>query len=86
MLFRSVNVIAKGYFSNGCGRIDDIHSEKLNDIFTIIITTKSEGETCTQALVPFEQVIPLDVVGLKAGLYGVIVNNIKTTFELAIDN
>jgi len=32
--------------------------------------------------VPFQEVISLDVYGLKAGVYNVDVNGIKGTFEL----
>lgn len=81
-----VNVVAQGYFTDGCGRIDNVYSEKLDDIFTITITTKSVGEVCTEALVPFEETIPLEVNGLKAGSYRVTVNGIKGTFELDVDN
>ncbi|NOQ15330.1 MAG: hypothetical protein GQ583_12745 [Methyloprofundus sp.] len=81
-----IHVLAKGYFSNGCGRIDSIDTAKSANLFTVTITTRSVGETCTQALVPFEETIPLDVNGLKAGVYKVDVNGISGAFELAIDN
>lgn len=81
-----VNVVAKGYFADGCERIDNIYSEKSDNVFTIIITTKSVGEVCTAALVPFEEIIPLVVNGLKAGFYNVFINGIKSSFELTIDN
>lgn len=81
-----VHVIAKGYFADGCGRIDKINTEKSANTFTVIITTHSIGEVCTQALVPFEEKIPLAVNGLKAGVYSVDVNGIMGTFELAVDN
>jgi len=41
---------------------------------------------CTEAIVPFQEVISLDVYGLKAGIYKVYVNGVKGTFELATDN
>ena len=41
---------------------------------------------CTEALVPYEQAVPLDVAGLPAGVYTVTVNGVSDTFELAVDN
>jgi inhibitor of cysteine peptidase len=41
---------------------------------------------CTQALVPFEETIPLDVEGLLAGEYTVNVNGVMATFTLDVDN
>jgi hypothetical protein len=81
-----VNVVAKGVFSDGCGNIDEVHSEKQGETFTITMTQKRIGEVCTMALVPFEKIIPLDVTGLTAGSYNVSVNNIKSSFKLEVDN
>lgn len=81
-----VNVIAKGTFSNGCGNLDETYSKKQGETFMITITQKNIGEVCTMALVPFEKIIPLDVTGLTEGSYNVIVNNIKSSFILPIDN
>ena len=41
---------------------------------------------CIEALVPYEQAVPLEVAGLPAGVYTVTVNGISDTFELAVDN
>jgi len=81
-----VHVIAKGYFINGCEQLDQMDIDKSDNTFTVTMTTKFVGEVCTEALVPFEEVIPLKVNGLKAGIYTVDVNGITDTFELAIDN
>ncbi|MEN8217424.1 MAG: hypothetical protein ABFS56_13865 [Pseudomonadota bacterium] len=81
-----VRVVAKGYFSDGCGRIDQIHTIRAGNSFNITITTRSVGEACTQALVPFEEVIELNVYGLKAGTYTVDVNGVTDTFKLDVDN
>ena len=81
-----VNVIAKGTFSNGCGNLDETYSKKQGETFMITITQKNIGEVCTMALVPFEKIIPLDVNGLTEGSYNVIVNNIKSSFILPINN
>jgi inhibitor of cysteine peptidase len=41
---------------------------------------------CTQALVPFEESIDLDVRGLPAGTYTVDVHGETATFTLDVDN
>jgi len=81
-----VHVIAKGNLANGCEQIDQTYTEISENTYTITITTKSEGEVCTQALVPFENNIPLEVNGLKAGTYDVIANGVTASFTLDIDN
>lgn len=81
-----IHVSVKGYLINGCEQIDKVYSEKTGNIFKLTITTKSIGENCTMALVPFQKGIPLDVYGLKAGNYTVLVNDVKGSFELGLDN
>jgi hypothetical protein len=51
-----------------------------------ITTVRPADQACTEALVPFEEVISLDVRGLDAGTYAVDVNGVRDTFELAMDN
>lgn len=81
-----IHVIAKGHFINGCGQLEQINVEKSDSTFTVTMTVRSVGEVCTQGLVPFEEVIPLNVNGLEAGIYTVDVNGITDTFELTVDN
>ena len=40
----------------------------------------------TQAIVPYEKVVPLNVYGLKAGTYDVNINSVTDSFELSSDN
>jgi len=49
-------------------------------------TVRPREAVCTEALVPFEQNIPLDVYGLERGTYTVNVNGIEESFELTTDN
>jgi inhibitor of cysteine peptidase len=82
-----VNVVARGNLPDGCTAIDRIEQQRQGDAFLVTITTvRPASQMCTQALVPFEQVISLDVAGLKAGTYMVNVNGVQDTFELAVDN
>ncbi len=82
-----VNVNVKGYLPDSCTKIDRVTKEKDGNTFLIRITTIRPADAiCTQVIVPFQEVITLDVYGLKAGIYTVNVNGVKGTFELGIDN
>ncbi len=82
-----IQVVAEGYFSDGCPKIDKITTEREGNTFNIKISTKRPKDAiCTQAIVPFSKAIPLEIQGLKAGRYTVNVNGIKGSFELAVDN
>lgn len=81
-----VNALAKGHLMNGCQQLDELEVEREDNLFKVSLSTRSEGEICTQALVPFTKTIALNVLGLKAGSYQVDVNGVKASFELAVDN
>jgi hypothetical protein len=85
-----VQVLVKGELSNPCQAIDQIQVVRQDNTFNITITTVTNSPSpdidCPDMLVPFEEVIPLEVTGLKAGIYTVNVNNISDTFELTRDN
>ncbi len=76
----------KGNLADGCTYLNDPQIIRDGNAFYINLTTYQQGNTCTQALVPYERNIGLDVVGLPAGVYRVIVNGKETTFELEQDN
>ena len=82
-----VHVIAKGYLPDSCTRIDSITQKRNNTAFSVTITTiRPKDKVCAQMIQPFEERILLDVYGLEAGLYSVVVNGVKGSFELAVDN
>ena len=82
-----IHVIAKGYLPDGCTEIDRVEEERDGNTLTVTITTKRPKDMmCTQAIVRYEKVIPLDVYGLKAGTYDVNVNTVTDSFELSTDN
>jgi len=81
-----IHVVAKGFLSDSCEKIKQIDTKRSDNTFTVTMTTHSVGEVCTEALVPFERVIALEVEGLKAGIYTVDVNGVVDSFELEIDN
>ena len=84
-----VHAVAKGYLPDGCTKIDEesIMMELEEDTFNINIgTIRPKDMFCTEAIVPFEQKVVLDVYGLEKGIYTVNVNGIESSFELYTDN
>jgi len=82
-----VNVVAKGLHSDSCTKVDKITTRREENTFFVSITSSRPVDAiCAQVITPFEEVIALDVVGLKAGVYTVDVNGVRDTFELPIDN
>jgi inhibitor of cysteine peptidase len=82
-----VSVVANGNLPDGCTSIGQATTQREKNTFVVTLTTtRPVDAVCTQALVPFEQAIPLDAEGLTAGLYTVSVNGVTGTFELAVDN
>ncbi|MEW5989003.1 MAG: hypothetical protein AB1791_20450 [Chloroflexota bacterium] len=82
-----VHVVARGQMPEGCNQIDQVKQERQGNTFAVTITTRRPvGMMCSQVLVPFEETIKLDVEGLEAGLYVVVVNGVSGQFELATAN
>lgn len=84
-----VVAVARGHLPDGCTEIDSVHTsfDADGNTFSVEITTVRDSEAaCTQALVPFEERIDLEVRGLAAGTYTVDVNGVRETFTLAVDN
>lgn len=82
-----INIKARGSLPNGCTMIEDVTIDRLGNVFDVGISTIQEpDQVCTQALVAFEETIPLDVAGLPAGSYQVNVNGRTGSFTLSVDN
>lgn len=84
-----VAVLVEGYLPDGCTEIDGINqtfNEETNTFFVEITTVRPADAVCTQAIVPFEERISLDVRGLPAGTYTVDVNGVTDTFTFDVDN
>ncbi|HII00769.1 TPA: hypothetical protein HA351_03650 [Methanosarcinaceae archaeon] len=80
-----ISISVKGNLPDGCTGIDrkNITMEKENGNITIgIPTIRPADAVYTEALVPFEEKIPLDVEGFEVGNYTVSVNGAETSFEL----
>ena len=83
-----VSVTLEGTLPDGCTEIHEILSSRDGKTFNIeIVTRRPSGDVaCTMALVPFEESISLDVVGLEAGTYEVVARDQEASFTLDVDN
>jgi hypothetical protein len=83
-----MHAVLKGNLPDGCTRIAEIAVKKPADnVFEIhVYTLRPEGLACTQALVPFEESVALDVYGLPAGEYTVRAYDIEETFTFESAN
>lgn len=83
-----VNAVVKGNLPDGCTKITEHYVEKVDDhTFEILIITQRPGDMmCTEALVPFEEIIALDVNGLPAGTYTVNAYGKTAEFTFEMDN
>lgn len=82
-----VTVDLAGNLPDGCTTIQSIESSLEEQVFTITFRThRPAGKMCTEALVPFEETISLDVYGLPAGEYTVVVDDLMDSFTLDVDN
>lgn len=78
-----VSVLVRGSFPDGCTRLRSV--SQATDGRTIILrllTERTTEEDCTQALVPFEETLEVDVTDLATGTYDLDVNGITGTFLL----
>lgn len=79
-----VEAVLRGYLPDSCTAITDLQQVREGTTFRIrMITQRTGGQVCAQALAPFEQVVALEIGGLPAGAYQVAVNDLWTSFELA---
>jgi len=84
---QQVNVVAKGQFTDNCTKIGDImENQSGNTLKLTITTTRETNKVCKPMKRVFEEMIPLNVVGLRAGIYNIKVNNLSDFFELDVDN
>jgi hypothetical protein len=78
-----VHVLLSGYLPDGCTTISSTEVVSAGTTFRIRMTTNRPADAiCTMAIVPFEQLVPLDVAEMPAGTYQVAVNDLWAEFEL----
>ncbi|MFU8827581.1 MAG: hypothetical protein ACNA70_08850 [Brevefilum sp.] len=80
--------VVSGYLSDGCLELVEIDVERQGMEFVLTLTTRRPaGDVmCTEALVPFEEAVTLDIEGLEAGTYTVIAQEQQAQFTLDMDN
>ena len=83
-----IKAVARGYLNDGCTSLGEIKQNLSGNIFSITINKVRSGDLlCTQAIVPFSEIISLEnTVGLAAGDYVVSVNDVEAEFSLDVDN
>jgi inhibitor of cysteine peptidase len=82
-----MSAIVRGNLPDGCTEIS--HWELMREVTAIritLFTCRPADAICTQALVAYEESIPVDILGLPAGEYVVSVNSVEATFTLDVDN
>jgi LysM repeat protein len=77
-----VVAVVRGYLPDGCSYVDRFRQVREGNTIRLQLTTGRNPGFCTQALVPFEQVIPLDVAHWQSGLYRVVLGPVRTDFYL----
>lgn len=80
-----VSITIQGNLPDGCTIIRETAVERQNEstFLIAVITQRPKDAMCTEALVPFEEHVPLDVYGLSAGTYTVKVyaHQAELTFQ-----
>ena len=80
--------VVKGYLRDGCTELYEIEVERDGVEFMITLTTRrpTGDVACTEALVPFEESVNLEIEGLVAGIYTVTAQEQRAQFTLDVDN
>ncbi len=80
-------LVLKGQLS-GCTYLNEPQIMREGNTFYVNLTTRKDSNSpCSEDVPsPYERQIELEVVGLPAGVYNVVVNEKQTTFELEQDN
>ncbi len=82
-----VNVLLSGQLSDGCVSVNEFAPYFDGEGWIIEVDASRPSDMiCTMALVPFEEVVSLDVVDLAAGTYQVQIQEKAASFTLDIDN
>lgn len=79
-------LVIKGTLPNGCSFVNEPVQLRDGNVFYVTVDTYTEGEICTQALVPYEKRVVLQTNNLPAGVYIINVNGREISFELESDN
>ncbi|MEQ8952829.1 MAG: hypothetical protein RL120_01765 [Gammaproteobacteria bacterium] len=83
-----VSVLVAGYKSVPCVNLLTPAVDRKDNVFTVVMAESVLGpaESCIAVVDPFEVSVPLEVLGLSAGIYTVNVNGVTAAFTLDMDN
>jgi len=81
-----MSAIVRGSLPDGCSVLDEVTVTREGNDFILEFEAHREGEICTEAELPFEKNVPLDVYGLPAGTYRVIAKHVITEWTFEADN
>lgn len=82
-----VHALVSGNLPDGCTGVHRSESWlEGNTLIVKIFTQREKNVICTQALVPFEHNVPLDVYGFSAGTYRVKIYDVEAEFTFTQDN
>lgn len=82
-----VSVTVRGDLADGCVSLNGLTPVAVDGGWQIDSdSSRATDMACTEALVPFEETVSLDVYGLPAGTYTVTAADQSTSFTLEMDN
>ncbi|UCF10144.1 MAG: hypothetical protein JSW65_00195 [Candidatus Bipolaricaulota bacterium] len=82
-----VHVVVRGSLPDACTAVREVAATRSRHRFVVEVTAQRDRDAlCAQVLTPYEEVVPLDVLGLPAGTYVVEVHGLSATFRLETDN
>ncbi len=76
----------KGYTSVPCVELEPPGVSYKSGEFTMVLAETPLTVACVTAIAPFERDFPLDIKGLPAGDYVLLVNGVEAGFTLESDN
>lgn len=80
--------IVSGTLPDGCSELHEVSVEQQGLRFKLTLKTRhlTGDVACTEALVPLEETVDLDIQGLEAGTYTVVAQDKQATFTLNVNN
>ncbi|RME82832.1 MAG: hypothetical protein D6775_09800 [Caldilineae bacterium] len=82
-----VRALVGGTLADDCTELDDILTRLEGTTFVLTpVAARADTGSCSNEPQPFQKIVPLEAVGLTAGVYEVRIGDRSTTFELQVDN
>lgn len=82
-------VLVNGSLADGCtsiAQIDQSINSETGTLSVMVLTERDSEAVCTQAIVPFEEIVRFDRTDLSSGSYTVDVNGITESFAIVSEN